>query len=184
MAAGTGRITQFRRPGPAWWSTSTPRKRGLCCIACVALCTARLCPTPSAHLVQQGEVPVREPPQAEHCANGWADRVLLMAHALSLRLRADIEIWVAGGGAASRQAGWPAERGGAVVIFTVREAWQVTCARRARGCSAAARWRAGGPDGGGLAVVSSPAEAAAAVRGHCMLGWASQPGPDLVLSAE
>ena len=71
------------------------------------------------------------------CANGWADRVLLMAHALSLRLRADIEIWVAGGGAASRQAGWPAERGGAVVIFTVREAWQVTCARRARGCSAA-----------------------------------------------
>ena len=132
-----GPVGAERRPGPAWWSTSSPRKRGSCCIACVALCTARLCPTPSAHLVQQGEVPVREPPQAEHCANGWADRVLLMAHALSLRLRADIEIWVAGGGAASRQAGWPAERGGAVVIFTVREAWQVTCARRARGCSAA-----------------------------------------------
>ena len=55
--------------------------------------------------------------------------------------------------------GWPAERGGAAVIFTDHEARKSTCARRASGCSAAARWHAGGPDGGGLAVVSSPVEA-------------------------
>ena len=53
--------------------------------------------------------------------------------------------------------GWPAERGGAAVISTVHEAWPAARARRASGRGAAARWRAGGPDGGGLAV-SSPVE--------------------------
>ena len=54
--------------------------------------------------------------------------------------------------------GWPAERGGAAVIFTVHEAAPAARARCASGRSEAARWRAGGPDGGGLAV-SSPVEA-------------------------
>ena len=54
--------------------------------------------------------------------------------------------------------GWPAERGGAAVISTVHEAWPAARARRASGRGAAARWRAGGPDGGGRAV-SSPVEA-------------------------
>ena len=54
--------------------------------------------------------------------------------------------------------GWPAARGGAAVILTVHEAWPAARARRASGRSEAARWRAGGPDGGRLAV-SSPVEA-------------------------
>ena len=54
--------------------------------------------------------------------------------------------------------GWPAERGGAAVISTVHEAWPAARARRASGRGAAARWRAGGPDGGRLAV-SRPVEA-------------------------
>ena len=54
--------------------------------------------------------------------------------------------------------GWPAERGGAAVIFTVHEAGPAARARCASGRSEAARWRAGGPDGGGRAV-SSPVEA-------------------------
>ena len=54
--------------------------------------------------------------------------------------------------------GWPAEHGGAAVIFTVHEAGPAARARCASGRSEAARWRAGGPDRGGLAV-SSPVEA-------------------------
>ena len=54
--------------------------------------------------------------------------------------------------------GWPAARGGAAVVFTVHEAWPADRARRASGRGEAARWRAGGPDGGRLAV-SSPVEA-------------------------
>ena len=30
-----GTVGDIRRPGPAWWSRSSPRKRGSCCIACV-----------------------------------------------------------------------------------------------------------------------------------------------------
>ena len=54
--------------------------------------------------------------------------------------------------------GWPAARGGAAVVLTVHEAGPAARARRASGRSEAARWRAGGPDGGRLAV-SSPVEA-------------------------
>ena len=54
--------------------------------------------------------------------------------------------------------GWPAARGGAAVVLTVHEAGPAARARRASGRSEAARWRAGGPDRGGLAV-SSPVEA-------------------------
>ena len=54
--------------------------------------------------------------------------------------------------------GLPARRGGAAMIFTVHEAGPAARARCASGRSEAARWRAGGPDRGGLAV-SSPVEA-------------------------
>ena len=54
--------------------------------------------------------------------------------------------------------GWPAARGGAAVVLTVHEAGPAARASCASGRSEAARWRAGGPDRGGLAV-SSPVEA-------------------------
>ena len=158
-ARSAAHISRWCSPGASWWCycTMCMRKSGSkrprrCDVRCCARrLNRRTGKAPGARMLLPS--PMHEVVPVHHVSRSRRDQAQLTHdHDLSQpRSRSSCH-------SSCLRPGWPAERGGAAVISTVHEAWPAARARRASGRGEAARWRAGGPDGGGLAV-SSPVEA-------------------------